>query len=96
MDNRLYLIDLYDLYGELLTDKQQAYFEDYYFDNLTLQEIAENNDISRNAVHKQLKEAEDKLNHFENVLKIYEKNKRIKEICENLNEEHKNKILDIL
>ena len=96
MDNRLYLIDLYDLYGELLTDKQQAYFEDYYFDNLTLQEIAENNDISRNAVHKQLKEAEDKLNHFENVLKIYEKNKRIKEICENLNEEYKNKILDIL
>ena len=96
MDNRLYLIDLYDLYGELLTDKQQAYFEDYYFDNLTLQEIAENNDISRNAVHKQLKEVEDKLNHFENILKIYNKNKRIKEICENLNEEYKNKILDIL
>lgn len=96
MDNRLYLIDLYDLYGELLTDKQQAYFEDYYFDNLTLQEIAENNDISRNAVHKQLKEAEDKLNNFENILKIYEKNKRIKEICENLNDDVKNKILDIL
>ena len=96
MDNRLYLIDLYDLYGELLTDKQKDYFEDYYFDNLTLQEIAENNDISRNAVHKQLKEAEDKLNHFENVLNIYNKNKRIKEICENLNEEYKNKILDIL
>lgn len=96
MDNRLYLIDLYDLYGELLTDKQQDYFEEYYFDNLTLQEIAENNDISRNAVHKQLKEAEDKLNHFENILNIYNKNKRIKEICENLNEEYKNKILDIL
>ncbi len=96
MDNRLYLIDLYDLYGELLTDKQQAYFEDYYFDNLTLQEIAENNDVSRNAVHKQIKETEDKLNHFENILKIYEKNKRIKEICENLNDDIKNKILDIL
>ncbi|MBR1718063.1 MAG: HTH domain-containing protein, partial [Bacilli bacterium] len=65
MDNRLYLIDLYDLYGELLTDKQQSYFEDYYFDNLTLQEIAENSDVSRNAIHKQIKEAEDKLNHFE-------------------------------
>ena len=96
MDNRIYLIDLYDLYGELLTDKQKDYFEYYYFDNLTLQEIAENNDISRNAVHKQLKEAEDKLNHFENILKIYEKNKRIKEICENLNSDVKNKILDIL
>lgn len=96
MDNRLYLIDLYDLYGELLTDKQQSYFEDYYFDNLTLQEIAENSDVSRNAIHKQIKEAEDKLNHFENVLNIYKKNKRIKEICENLNSDIKNKILDIL
>ncbi|MBP3766460.1 MAG: hypothetical protein J6G98_04705 [Bacilli bacterium] len=96
MDNRLYLIDLYDLYGELLTDKQQAYFEDYYFDNLTLQEIAENNDISRNAVHKQLKEAEDKLKHFESILKINEKNKRIKEICNNLDDFNKNKILDVL
>ena len=96
MDNRLYLIDLYDLYGELLTDKQKAYFEDYYFDNLTLQEIAENNDVSRNAVHKQIKETEDKLNHLESVLNIYEKNKRIKKICENLNDDVKNKILDIL
>lgn len=96
MDNRLYLIDLYDLYGDLLTDKQQSYFEDYYFDNLTLQEIADNSDVSRNAIHKQIKEAEDKLNHFENVLNIYKKNKRIKEICENLNSDIKNKILDIL
>ena len=96
MDNRLYLIDLYDLYGELLTDKQQSYFEDYYFDNLTLQEIADNSNISRNAVHKQIKEAEDKLNHLENILNIYEKNKRIKEICRNLNSDVKNKILDIL
>lgn len=96
MDNRIYLIDLYDLYGELLTDKQRNYFEDYYFDNLTLQEIGENNNISRNAVHKQIKESEEKLNHFESILKIYEKNKRIKEICQNLDEDTKNKILDIL
>ena len=96
MDNRLYLIDLYDIYGELLTDKQKDYFEDYYFDNLTLQEISENNSISRNAVHKQLKETIDKLIHFENVLKINEKNKRIKEICSNLDNDIKSKILDIL
>ena len=96
MDNRLYLIDLYDIYGELLTDKQKEYFEDYYFDNLTLQEISENNEVSRNAIHKQLKEVEDKLNDFENILKLYKKNKRIKEICNELDENIKNKILDIL
>ena len=96
MESRLYLIDLFDIYGELLTNKQKDYFKDYYFDNLTLQEISENNDVSRNAVHKQLKETEEKLRHFENVLNIYEKNKRIKELCENLSVDIKNEILDIL
>ncbi len=96
MDNRIYIINLYDIYGELLTDKQREYFEDYYFDNLTLQEIAENNDVSRNAVHKQIKETEEKLNHFENILKIYEKNKKIEKLCDKIDEDTKNKILDIL
>lgn len=56
-----YIIDLYDIYGELLTSKQQDYFEDYYFNNLTLAEMSENYNVSRNAVHKQIKEAEEKL-----------------------------------
>ena len=47
---------LYDYYKELLTNKQREYFEDYYFDNLTLSEIADNNDVSRNAIHKQIKD----------------------------------------
>ena len=84
MESRIYISDLYDLYGELLTDKQKEYFEEYYFDNLTLQEIGENHGISRNAIHKQIKETEEKLMHFEEVLNLYNKNKRIKEICNNL------------
>lgn len=96
MSSRMYLIDLYDIYGDLLTIKQKEYFEDYYFDNLTLSEIGENNDVSRNAVHKQLKEAEEKLKHFEDILKIYEKNKRIKEIIKDLNDDVKNEIINLL
>ena len=34
MDKNIYLINLYDIYGSLLTEKQQNYFEEYYFDNL--------------------------------------------------------------
>ena len=64
---------LYDYYGELLTSKQQLYFEDYYFNNLSLQEIAENYNISRNAVYNSLKEIEKKLIHYESVLKLQEK-----------------------
>ena len=45
MDERLYLINLYDYYGDLLTQKQKDYFEEYYFNNLTLLEISENYDV---------------------------------------------------
>ena len=96
MESRFYLINLYDIYGELLTEKQQEYFEDYYFNNLTLAEMSENCDVSRNAIHNQLNETEEKLNRYETILKLYEKNKKIKKICEKLDEQTKNKILDIL
>lgn len=97
MENRLYLIDLYDYYGELLTEKQKIYFEDYYFNNLTLLEISENYSVSRNAVHKQLKEVELKLNHYEEILNLNEKNKRIKELIKQINNENlKEKIIDLL
>ena len=43
MDKEIYLSGLYDYYGELLSDDNRKYFEDYYFDNLSLSEIAENN-----------------------------------------------------
>ena len=48
-------IELYDLYGSLLTDKQKVYFEDYYFLDLSISEIAENYAVSRNAVFDQIK-----------------------------------------
>ena len=55
MDKRIYLNNLYDYYKDLFTEKQQEYFEDYYYNNFSLAEIAENNDVSRNAIHNQLK-----------------------------------------
>lgn len=80
MDDIIYLTNLYDYYEELLTDKQREYFESYYFQNLSLQEISDNNKISRNAIHKQIKEAINKLNFYEEKLGLYEKSLKIKEI----------------
>lgn len=87
---------LYDYYGELLTDKQKLYFEDYYFSNLSLQEIAENNNISRNAVHKSLKDIVNKLNYYEDKLKLYEKGKEINKLIENIDINIKNKIKELI
>lgn len=96
MESRFYLIDLYDIYGDLFTDKQKEYFEDYYFNNLSLSEMGENYNVSRNAIHKQIKGLEEKLNKYESILHIYEKNKRIKEIVCQIDDNIKNKILDVL
>lgn len=95
MDKKIYIMNLYDYYYKLLTDKQQEYFEDYYFNNLTLAEISENYDISRNAVHKQIKEVEERLIYYETNLNLYSKYKKIEEII-NIDENIKKQILEIL
>lgn len=89
MESRIYYSNLYDIYGNLLTDKQKKYFENYYFDNLTLSEISENEGISRNAIHKHINDAISKLENLEKELKIYEKNKKILEFSKKLDEKLK-------
>lgn len=80
MDELVYYNELFDYYGELLTEKQKEYFKFYYFDNLSLSEIAEENNISRNAVSKTLKEVKEKLDYYENILNLYSNKNKIKQI----------------
>lgn len=94
MERTLYLTELFDIYGELFTDKQKEYFIDYYFNNYTLQEISENYNVTKNAVHKSLKETEEKLIFYEEKLNILKKNKKILELIKD--EELKEKIEEIL
>lgn len=96
MDRKIYLNNLYDYYSELFTDKQKEYFESYYFEDLSLSEIAENNQVSRNAVHGQIKIMEEKLEYYEDVLKLYEKAEKIKSLIVNIDEEIKNKIEELI
>lgn len=87
---------LYDYYGELLTEKQQLYFEDYYFNNLSMQEIADNYDISKNAVFNSLKDIEKKLLNYENVLKLYKKAEMIEKLITDMPDDIKNKIKELI
>lgn len=87
---------LFDYYGELFTDKQKEYFIDYYFNNLTLQEIAENNNISRNAVHKILKDMIKKLDYYEEKLNLYSNKKKVEKIIENLDKKIKKEIEELI
>ncbi len=96
MDNRIYLINLYDYYSELLTEKQKEYFEYYYFDNQSLAEISENLKVTRNAVHNRLKETTNKLEFYEEKLELYKKSKQIKELIQNLDQNLQNKIKELI
>ena len=86
MDKRTYLTILYDYYGELFNEHQRNYFEDYYFQNLSLGEISENYDVSRSAVHKLIKSVEEKLNEYEEKLKLYEKSIKLNEIIKSISD----------
>ncbi len=97
MKKQVILTILFDYYGELLTLKQRNYFKDYYFENYSLSEIAENYGISRNAVHKQLKIIEEKLMYYESVLALSEKSKLLDKLADKINDENlKKQIKDIL
>lgn len=87
MEKEIYLTILFDYYGDILTEKQQIYFENYYFDNLSLQEISENLKVSRNAIHKELKLIKDKLLFYEEHLKLYKKDKLLEELINKIENE---------
>lgn len=77
MKDVIYLTILFDYYENLLNEKDKNYFKDYYFNNLSLSEIAENENLSRNAVHKRLKKVEEELNDYEKKLHLYKKEQKI-------------------
>ena len=87
---------LFDYYGELFTDKQKEYFTDYYFNNLTLQEIADNNNVSRNAVHKNIKDILAKLDYYEEKLNLYSNKQKIDKILENVDDNIKEQIEELI
>ena len=68
MEKNVKLSILCELYGELLTKKQYQIINDYYNNDLSLSEIAQNNNITRQAVRDILKKGENKLFEYEEKL----------------------------
>lgn len=72
---------LLDYYKDLLTEKQSKYLIEYFEEDLSLTEIAENYGISRQAVYDNIKRGIKILRNYEEKLKFYE---RDKELCKEL------------
>ena len=88
MDKNVKVSILCDLYGKLLTEKQFQFLNDYYNNDLSLSEIAENNQITRQAVRDIIKKGENKLFEYEEKLlfmkKTLNQEKKIEQVLSEL------------
>ena len=86
--------DLFNLYKELLTLKEQEIFALYYEENYSLGEIRENLNISRSAVGNTVKIVEKKLDKYESILHMKEMKEKLTDFSEKLADEKLKKELD--
>lgn len=84
MEEKIEISILLELYGNLLTEKQYEFMEDYYNGDLSLSEIAENQNITRQAVREILAKSKNKLKEYEQKLGILKKEQNIEKQLESL------------
>ncbi len=94
MEKKIEVSILCQLYGKLLTEKQFEFIDDYYNNDLSLSEIAENNEITRQAVRDIIKKGEKKLFEYEEKLmfmkRMFNQEKRINKVLSELTKIQKN------
>ncbi|MGL5780121.1 putative DNA-binding protein [Cetobacterium sp.] len=92
MEDRVEVSLLMDCYSPLLTEKQQNIMEMYYNEDLSLAEIAEINQTSRQAIHDLIKRCAKQLLTYENKLNLLQKSlnreEKIMKLLENLRKKY--------
>lgn len=78
----VYVNNLFDCYNSLLTTKESLVFKDYYFNDLTLAEIADNNQVSRSAIQKTIKKAINKMEKYESQIGLLNLQIKLKKCLE--------------
>ena len=73
MEKKVEISMLWQIYGNLLTEKQYKVIDYYYNQDLSLSEIAENENITRQAVRDIIKKGEKKLFEYEEKLLFMKK-----------------------
>ncbi len=100
MEKNVKVSILLDFYGKLLTEKQFKLLDDYYNNDLSLSEIAENEKITRQAVRDNLKNGENNLLEYESRLGLMEKTlsqeKSIEEILKQIEEVNEKDAMKLL
>ena len=93
----IYYNALFDIYGNLLNERESEIYRLFYEEDLSLQEIADNRSVSKSAIGSAIKTINEKLENYESILHFLKKKKEIKKIIEEIeNEKVKEKIQKIL
>jgi uncharacterized protein len=96
LDKKEMLNRLFDLYHVLLTEKQVLYFELYYKEDYSLQEIAELYSISRNAIFDHLKKVEEHLLDYEAKLGLLKNREKRQELIDEIIKTNRLELLEHL
>ena len=93
----IYYNALFDIYGNLLNERESEIYRLFYEEDLSLQEIADNRSVSKSAIGSAIKTINEKLENYESILQFLKKKKEIKKIIEEIeNKKVKEKIQKIL
>ena len=84
MEKNVEISILFQIYKNMLTDKQIKILDEYYNKDFSLSEIAENYNITRQAVRDNIKNAENKLYDLEEKLELMQKIKKQEKIISNV------------
>lgn len=79
MEKLVQVARLFDTYGSLLNEKQKDVINCYYNEDLSLNEIAQNNNKSKQAISDMIQRSVDKLFEFENELSLIKKKNQLRE-----------------
>ena len=78
MEKIVKVAQLYDVYGQLLNEKQRDVINCYYNEDLSLQEIADNDGKTKQAISDMINRSVDKLFEFENELSLLKSKTELK------------------
>ncbi len=84
MEKDLYYVELFELYQGLLTERQRDLFSSHYCYDLSLSEIAEPEGNTRQSVYSAVKKVKEKLTEYEKLLRLREKNQKLKQIAKKI------------
>jgi len=102
MKNQAYrMAMLFDFYGDLLTDRQKEFYDLYYNDDLSLAEIAENYEITRQGVRdiivraeRTLEDVEEKTGLIRRFHETREATAQLRALCRELEEMNQTRLRD--